>query len=127
MSKQSMREEAERLIRETMERKAIVVKQGNTRIEATCGKCGAPNRVSVEKGVTRVKFVCKVRTQAGDALVATEYRSLDCSTSSLGNLIGELHRSPSARRMKHRTGQLGRCCWFHLNLRPPLASALSRR
>ena len=33
MSKQSMREEAERLIRETMERKAIVVKQGNTRIE----------------------------------------------------------------------------------------------
>ena len=33
MSKQSMREEAERLIRETMARKAIVVKQGNTRIE----------------------------------------------------------------------------------------------
>ena len=33
MSKQSMREEAERLIRETMERKALVVKQGNTRIE----------------------------------------------------------------------------------------------
>jgi hypothetical protein len=37
MSKQSMREEAERLIRETMARKAIVVKQGNTRIETTCG------------------------------------------------------------------------------------------
>ena len=33
MSKQSMREEAERLIRETMARKSIVVKQGNTRIE----------------------------------------------------------------------------------------------
>src|ERR1700730_2227186 len=48
MSKQSMREEAERLIRETMERKALVVKQGNTRIETTCGKCGAPNRVSAE-------------------------------------------------------------------------------
>jgi len=59
MSKQSMREEAERLIRETMERKALVVKQGNTRIEATCGKCGAPNRVSAEKGATRVKFACK--------------------------------------------------------------------
>ncbi len=56
MSKQSMREEAERLIRETMER---VVKQGNTRIEATCGKCGAPNRVSAAKGATRVKFACK--------------------------------------------------------------------
>jgi hypothetical protein len=43
MSKQSMREEAERLIRETMEKKVIVIKQGNTRIEATCGKFGAPN------------------------------------------------------------------------------------
>lgn len=59
MSKQSMREEAERLIRETMARKAIVVKQGNTRIEAVCGKCGAPNRVSAERGATRVKFACK--------------------------------------------------------------------
>ena len=59
MSKQSMREEAERLIRETMARKAIVVKQGNTRIEATCGKCGAPNRISAEKGAVRVKFACK--------------------------------------------------------------------
>ena len=59
MSKQSMREEAERLIRETMARKAIVVKQGNTRIEATCGKCGAPNRVSAARGATRVKFACK--------------------------------------------------------------------
>jgi transcription elongation factor Elf1 len=59
MSKQSMREEAARLIRETMARKFIVVKQGNTRIEATCGKCGAPNRVSAAKGATRVKFACK--------------------------------------------------------------------
>jgi transposase-like protein len=59
MSKQSMREEAERLIRESMARKAIVIKQGSTRIEATCGKCGAPNRVSAEKGVVRVKFACK--------------------------------------------------------------------
>jgi transposase-like protein len=59
MSKQSMREEAERLIRETLERKTIVVKQGNTRIEAVCGKCGAPNRVSAAKGVARVKFTCK--------------------------------------------------------------------
>jgi hypothetical protein len=35
MDKQAMREEAERLIRETMARKALVVKQGNTRIETT--------------------------------------------------------------------------------------------
>jgi transposase-like protein len=59
MDKRAMREEAERLIRETMERKAIVVKQGNTRIEAKCGKCGAPNRVSAAKGESRVKFTCK--------------------------------------------------------------------
>ena len=59
MSKQSMREEAERLIRETMENKNLVVKQGNTRIEAVCGKCGAPNRVQAARGETRVKFVCK--------------------------------------------------------------------
>jgi transposase-like protein len=59
MSKQSMREEAERLIRETMEKKAIVIKQGNTRIEATCGKCGAPNRVHAARGQVRVKFACK--------------------------------------------------------------------
>ena len=59
MSKQSLREEAERLIRETMEKKNIVVKQGTTRIEAVCGKCGAPNRVQAPKGQTRVKFACK--------------------------------------------------------------------
>ena len=59
MSKQSMREEAERLIRETMQKKVIVIKQGNTRIEAVCGKCGAPNRIQAEKGQVRVKFACK--------------------------------------------------------------------
>lgn len=59
MDKQAMREEAERLIREAMERKPIVVKQGDTRINAVCGKCGAPNKVSAAKGATRVKFVCK--------------------------------------------------------------------
>ena len=42
MSKQAMREEAERLIRESLERKTVVVKQGDTRIVSNCGKCGAP-------------------------------------------------------------------------------------
>jgi RNase P subunit RPR2 len=59
VDKRAMREEAERLIRKTMESRAIVVKQGDTRINATCGKCGAPNRVSAAKGVARVKFSCK--------------------------------------------------------------------
>ena len=59
MSKQSMREEAERLIRETMAKRNLVIKEGNTRIEAVCGKCGAPNRVSAAPGETRVEYKCK--------------------------------------------------------------------
>ena len=59
VDKRAMREEAERLIRETMARKTIVVKQGDTRINATCGKCGAANRVSAAKGVARVSYACK--------------------------------------------------------------------
>jgi hypothetical protein len=59
MSKEAMREEAERLVREAMERKTVSVKQGNTRIETVCGKCGAPNRVSAEPGQTRVEYKCK--------------------------------------------------------------------
>ncbi|EJW13348.1 hypothetical protein A33M_3768 [Rhodovulum sp. PH10] len=58
-SKQEMREEAERLVREALERKSVTIKHGATRIEATCGKCGAKNRVSAEKGETRVRYKCK--------------------------------------------------------------------
>jgi predicted RNA-binding Zn-ribbon protein involved in translation (DUF1610 family) len=59
MSKQAMREETERLIKEAMERKGVTIKQGETRIETICGKCGAPNRVKVAMGETRVPFTCK--------------------------------------------------------------------
>ena len=59
VDKQAMREEAERLIREAMAKKPIVVKQGDTRINATCGKCGAVNKVTAAKGTSRVKFACK--------------------------------------------------------------------
>jgi hypothetical protein len=59
VDKQAMREEAERLMREAMTRKGVTVKQGDTRIMATCGKCGAQNKVSAPKGVTRVKYTCK--------------------------------------------------------------------
>jgi len=59
MSKQAMREEAERLVREALARKSVTVKQGDTRIEAKCGKCGAPNRVKAAPGETRVEFACK--------------------------------------------------------------------
>lgn len=72
MSKQAMREEAERLIRETMEKKALTIKQGNTRIETTCGKCGAPNRLQAEKRRhPRQVRLQAVRPQARDALIFT--------------------------------------------------------
>jgi len=59
MSKQAMRDETERLVKEALERKTVTVKQGQTRIEAKCGKCGAPNRVSAEPGQVRVPYTCK--------------------------------------------------------------------
>jgi len=59
MSKQAMREETERLIKEAMEKKSITVTHGDTRIETKCGKCGAPNRVKAARGETRVEFTCK--------------------------------------------------------------------
>lgn len=59
ISKQAMRDEAERLVKEAMERKTLEIKQGKTRIEAKCAKCGAPNRVSAAPGETRVPYTCK--------------------------------------------------------------------
>ncbi|MDQ8729994.1 hypothetical protein [Bradyrhizobium sp. LHD-71] len=68
MSKQAMREETERLVREALERKTVAIKQGKTRIEAKCGKCGAPNRLAAEKNAVRVKFTCKECGQAQQSL-----------------------------------------------------------
>jgi hypothetical protein len=59
MSKQDMRDETERLVKEALERKGLTIKQGNTRIEAKCGKCGAPNRVTAAPGQSRVEYTCK--------------------------------------------------------------------
>ena len=65
-SKQEMRDEADRLIKEAMERRGLTITQGKTRIEAKCRKCGAPNRVMAEPGETRVGFKCK---ECGDKQV----------------------------------------------------------
>ncbi|HEY0569788.1 MAG TPA: hypothetical protein VGD13_16915 [Xanthobacteraceae bacterium] len=59
MSKQEMRAETERLVKEAMERKAVSVTQVDGRIEEKCGKCGASNRVSMPQGQTRVEYKCK--------------------------------------------------------------------
>jgi RNase P subunit RPR2 len=58
MSKLAMRDEAERLVKEALEGKNLTVKQGMTRIETKCRKCGAPNRVSADQGQVRVLFTC---------------------------------------------------------------------
>ncbi len=63
MSKQAMRDETERLVKEALERKTVTIKQGQTRIEARCGKCGAPNRVLAAPGQVRVPYTC---TECGD-------------------------------------------------------------
>lgn len=57
--KRAMQEETDRLIREAMEKKSLVIKQGKTRIDAVCGKCGAANRVMVDSGIKRAAFSCK--------------------------------------------------------------------
>jgi transposase-like protein len=58
MSKEAMREESERLVKEALARN-VTITQGKTRMEVTCSKCGAPNRVTAARGETRVEFRCK--------------------------------------------------------------------
>ena len=58
MSKEAMREESERLVKEAMARK-VTVTEGKTRMEVKCSKCGAPNRVKIPGGETRVDYTCK--------------------------------------------------------------------
>jgi len=59
MSKQAMRDEAERLVKEALERKSLTVTRGKTRIESKCRKCGKLNRVLAAHGQTRVPFTCE--------------------------------------------------------------------
>jgi hypothetical protein len=42
-----------------MEKRSVTVTKGNTRIEASCGKCNAKNRVVLAHGETRGTFTCK--------------------------------------------------------------------
>jgi DNA-directed RNA polymerase subunit RPC12/RpoP len=58
MSKQAMRQESERLVREAMARN-VTITQGKTRLDVKCGKCGASNRLSAEVDHGRVEYACK--------------------------------------------------------------------
>ena len=44
MSKEAMRQESERLVREAMMRN-VTITEGKTRLDLKCSKCGAPKRL----------------------------------------------------------------------------------
>ena len=46
-------------MKEALERKSITIKQGKTRIESKCIKCGALNRVSAGQGQVRVPYTLR--------------------------------------------------------------------
>ena len=58
MSKGAMRQESERLVREALARN-VAITRCQTRLDVTCSKCGAPNRVTREMGHGRVEYACK--------------------------------------------------------------------
>jgi predicted RNA-binding Zn-ribbon protein involved in translation (DUF1610 family) len=58
MSKEAMRQESERLVREAMARK-VTITQGKTQLDVKCGKCGASNRISADVDHGRVEYKCK--------------------------------------------------------------------
>jgi hypothetical protein len=56
MSKEVMRQESERLVREAMARN-VTITQGKTQMDVKCGKCGPPNRVGADH--RGVEYACK--------------------------------------------------------------------
>jgi len=57
-TKEELRAESERLVKEAMERK-LTIQQIKPRKDAQCGKCGATTRVHVDAGKSRAQFKCK--------------------------------------------------------------------
>jgi hypothetical protein len=55
------------------------VKQGNTRIEAVCGKCGAPNREPTSNPAKQRRSLRRARIRAtpGDAATAVRLNALE--------------------------------------------------
>jgi hypothetical protein len=58
-SKAQNREELDRLVKEALERKSVSVTKVDGRREEVCGKCGAPNRVKIPVGQSKVTYKCK--------------------------------------------------------------------
>jgi hypothetical protein len=58
-SKQESRDEADRLVKEALERGSASVTKVAGQRDVKCGKCGAPNRVKIPVGEIRVAYKCK--------------------------------------------------------------------
>jgi hypothetical protein len=58
-TKQASRDETERLVKEALERGSVAVTKVAGRRDEKCGKCGAPNRVKIPVGQSRVDYSCK--------------------------------------------------------------------
>ena len=58
VSKQELRVQSERALKEAMERK-LTIQQVNPRKEVQCGKCGGKTKVNFEPGKERAEFNCK--------------------------------------------------------------------
>ena len=119
MSKQQDREETERLIKEAMERKAITIKQGDTRIEAKCGKCGAPNRVSAPPGTApRAVHLQGMRAQAEDVVSRTRPGACQCGAAG----HAALSKRPPGQSYP---GGIETDAWGRRNLHRPMACRLA--
>jgi tRNA(Ile2) C34 agmatinyltransferase TiaS len=58
VSKQELRAQSERAMKEAMERK-LTIQQVSPRKEVQCGKCGGKTKVNFETGQARAEFKCK--------------------------------------------------------------------
>jgi hypothetical protein len=58
VTKEELRAQSERAIKEAMERK-LTINKIDSRKEVQCGKCGGKNKINIEAGKARAKFTCK--------------------------------------------------------------------
>jgi len=79
-----MQEETDRLIREAMEKRSVTIKQGKTRIDAVCGKCGAANR---ENSFT-------IKSNCANSLLANRLRNTGVNVPFFSANNAKLHFVP---------------------------------
>ncbi len=58
-SKQEMREQTGKLVKEALERKLVSVKKVDGRRDESCGRCGALNRIEFPAGQLQVSYKCQ--------------------------------------------------------------------